>query len=272
MKMKGKNKTEEVENAASNYLQSIKKGIMSENRFSVDQRFNDYLDRMIEEYKESINSGKTFYRARIYEEPDVYEKWRNGVPSSELFKGYSEKDSGPNPNPMRPGRCNPKGISYLYAATDPDTAILEVCNKRNAVVSVAKIMITKEITAVNLANDIIFGKGACHSYEEFKQFELEMAVRAQIATEMNRTFFDEGEYLLTQYICEYIKKKGVDCVLYQSASHAGDDFEPREGSSAGNNIVIFNREVYDVIGSDLYLINNIQIKKTEFKNELQQKE
>lgn len=249
---------------AYEYVHSIKQAILHKNRFFLDNSFANYLDLIIKDCTETIDIDTVFYRARRYEKTDVFTKWDEGILSSERFKGFTKEESDLNPKPMTAGRCNPKGIGYLYAATDIDTAILEVCNKRNTPVSVAEAKIVKKMTAVNLANDIQFGRGEIHSEEELERFEFAMAVKSEIASEMNRTFFDEHEYLLTQYICEYIKNQGIDSVIYQSTSHAGDSFEPREGLSDGNNIVIFNRNVYDIISSDLYLVRNIQIEKVGF--------
>ena len=258
-------KAKEIDHKAHEFVKMVKKKILHENRFFVDERFITYLDMVIEQSVVSIEEGEFFYRARIYKEEDVYQKWRDGIASSKQFKGYSADDSGAHPKPQRAGRANPKGISYLYAATDIDTALLEVCNKRKTPVSVAKVVITKKMKVLDLASSVRSSGGTIHSQEEQDELDFAFAVGCEIASEMNRTFFDDEEYILTQFICEYVKKKGIDGILYQSTTHAGEEFEPREELSIGNNIVIFNKDNYTIASSDLYLVENICIKKEQFR-------
>lgn len=249
---------------AYEYVQSVKHKLLHDNRFFVDNKFLYYLDLVIEHSTTFINAGEIFYRARIYKEKDVYEKWRDGIALSDKFKGYSEKESGANPNPQKAGRANPKWISYLYAATDVDTAVLEVCNKRNTPVSVAEVKIIKKMKVLNLAEDVHIGGGEVHSKEELDELVFAFDVGCEIASEMNRTFYNDEDYLLTQFICEYVKNKGIDCILYQSTSHTGNELEPREELSAGNNVVVFNKDAYKIISSNLYLVRNISIRKDQF--------
>lgn len=56
----------------------------------------------------------------------------------------------PKPHHAREGRLNPAGISYLYAATDSETAVSEVRPWHSALVSVAQMRVVQLLNPISI--------------------------------------------------------------------------------------------------------------------------
>lgn len=127
------------------------------------------------------------------------------------------------------GRCNPRGISYLYAAFDIPTAIVELRLKRKNNY--------KSVTVAELEIDM----GNIFSFLPYNQSYLQKALNLTeeeryfmeiINSEFSKSVFNNKlDYIPLQYISEYIKNKGFDGFVYSSSL-----------SPNGINLVLFNKE------------------------------
>lgn len=119
--------------------------------------------------------------------------------SKSSFWGYDKDGSdAPPPGCPAPGRINPDGISYLYAAEDIRTAILEVRPIPTQYVSVAQIEIVEDINIYSFVKPMEMdseGKNwlSCVDYDEISKYFAAP------------NYGGKSYYLATQYISEYIK-------------------------------------------------------------------
>lgn len=119
--------------------------------------------------------------------------------SSASFWGYDEAGSDAPPQGYCPaGRINPEGISYLYAADDIKTALLEVRPVPTQLVSVAQIEVVEDINIYSFAKPITpdpEGKDwFCQiDYDEISKYFAQP------------NYGGSPYYLATQYISEFIK-------------------------------------------------------------------
>lgn len=181
---------------------------------------------------------------------NIYENWEKEY---QPFLGYNEKASDAPPSDIvTDGRANPRHISYLYAASDVNTAVSEIRPMNGQKVSVATIEIQKELKIY-----IFDKKRICDNTHDFMdQIELNyIAVLFSMPC-----YGDEAKYLPTQYICDYIRSLGYDGIRYDSSL-----------CSSGYNIVLFDTSVnnnglhenYKIIESKLYEANS-QITAKQF--------
>lgn len=141
----------------------------------------------------TINQTTIFYRARIgeYNKPEDI-----GAPPIDRVTG---------------GRLNPKGISYLYAATDIDTAISEIRPWIGATISLAKCISKNDLKI----KDFTIDDGDPKAVNDFKR-----VISNLFATKVDPSN-NELEYLVTQTIAEYIREQGYDGIQYFSSTHNG---------------------------------------------------
>lgn len=171
--------------------------------------------------------------------------------------GYSENESDAPPKGKScNGRINPKGISYLYAADNIQTAALEVRPVISQYVSIAEIEIKSDIT--------LFDFTVNYELEDAqKQFDqsIDWTVLGEYFSQPN--YSGELAYLSTQYISEYIKnikddtgRKVFDGLCFRSSlDNKGLDYVLFDVSDT-KKYVIRNSSVYQMLD----LLGNLQVQ------------
>lgn len=175
----------------------------------------------------------------------IIEKIDNLKESRIFFYGYDKGNSDAPPSVCaKEGRANPKGISYLYAAKDIKTAILEMRPQMQKMYNIATIEIKRNAKMFDFT----------YSSKELKEDEYSIVSDLhRISEEFSKpNFGDPIEYAPTQFLCEYIKKLGYDGIKFKSAV-----------SETGTNVLLFdvNEEsrLYDITGSKIYTVNSLDI-------------
>ncbi len=239
----------------SELIRATAKGLKENNRYLVDDRFQKllyfYFFKKESRYfaQTELNPPIKMFRARIYREPDVIERL-NHPDSYGAFQGYDSKNSGAVPSDKAtPGRANPEGISYLYTASDPLTALLEARAQPGETVSIATIDLKESVFLIDLT------KNASAIYAETKEktawinrFVLELTLLFQAPYSVI------GNYYLCQYISEYAKNWNLHGIMYR-ASHVQE-----LGTSNGINFTFFDPAKCEVVSSKLYHIVKMSIE------------
>jgi len=138
-------------------------------------------------------AGDVFYRARHYDG-----SWSINEPSELL---------APPPRMARAGRMNPAGISYLYLAEKPQTALVEVRPKPGFETVVAEFELTRALNLLDLTDLNFFTTGdeikktrlARNSVKPF----LQEFVKA-ISCPVNQDGKEHIDYVPSQIVCEYL--------------------------------------------------------------------
>ncbi|MFQ5853897.1 MAG: RES family NAD+ phosphorylase [Candidatus Binatia bacterium] len=155
----------------------------------------------------------------------------------------------------REGRANPKGITYLYLATDRDTALAEVRPWIGSLLSVGQFKTLRALQFVNCTTDekahrIYIGKEPSPS-------EREECVWADI----DRAFAkpvdpsdDLADYTPTQVLPELFKTSGFDGIAYRSSL------------GPGHNITLFDVDAAELVNCFLFTVENLKFKFREAAN------
>jgi hypothetical protein len=149
------------------------------------------------------------------------------------------------------GRANPLGISYLYVASDPDTAISEIRPHKGEKVTVAEFKVVQDLELADLGDP----KESISPFQLNDDDELELIYKnlpylTMLGKELSKPIIPQEvnlEYLPSQYLCELIKQIGFHGIIYKSS--VGE----------GSNYVIFNDEKLDITNSSLYEITDTKI-------------
>jgi len=129
-------------------------------RHAVKNKSRYILD---DESKEFLKAVEDTCKSRIKTIPISYSLWRAQI-GCDYVPEYQEDahvDDVPVPfafERMKPlidsaseGRANPKGIPYLYVATDKETAMSEVRPSLGAILSIGKFKPTKELNVIDFS-------------------------------------------------------------------------------------------------------------------------
>lgn len=158
------------------------------------------------------NMPTSLYRARINDTSAPYNAEDMGKPPREFVSN---------------GRANPKGISYLYTASDVKTAISEVRPFVGDTVTVVEFKVMEDLALVDLRNP----KQTISPFEmvddDLIDLYRDMPFLTLLGDELSKPFVPrvaDLEYLPSQYLCEFVKSKGFDGVIYRSSLAKGDNF------------------------------------------------
>lgn len=191
-----------------------------------------------------LQKGQSFYRARLGYEiinkmPTSYPKEKMGMAPASIVSD---------------GRANPRGISYLYVASDDDTAVAEVRPWKSAKVSVATLILKNDIEIADLTMSMI--ESPFHTTDLRRVVELQQLLEA-ISMEFSKPVSsnDSGiEYIPTQYIAELIKAEGYKGFKFKS-SIAG-----------GHNFVFFDTRYIEIMDTSLHEVTDIRISQSVCRN------
>ncbi|WP_447078080.1 RES family NAD+ phosphorylase [Shewanella algae] len=193
---------------------------------AIDQdRLEELLDMLI-----ARSLPSQWYRARIRTDGD----------------GFSIENMGAPPRRRSSnGRANPAGIPYLYLGSLPDTAVAEIRPHTGEVACVASFTVPEEIKAVDLRNPRkLVSPFILPDASDIGQLRADLPFLERLGEELTRPVQPAGaaiDYIPSQYLCEFIKKKGFDGVVYCSSV------------SDGINLALFNPELAE--GGDVTLYN-----------------
>ncbi len=206
---------------------------------------DDFVKRQIEHGLKTIEKDVSFFRARI------------GEPG--ILDLFTLDDMGaPPPGKAGSGRINPEGISYLYLADSPATAIAEVRPWKRARISVATLKTVRPLKIVSLLAGDSLGNEVTE--KDIEKVEVQREVKRMMNGIILKALYfafpahhnDKHAYLASQYIAELFKESGVDGLEYSSVLNEG-----------GINTALFDVSSASCIKVDGYLIQGVEYKYDE---------
>ncbi len=188
----------------SRYLQTFIKEISFKNRNPKDNKVLKILDDLSTNPERVLLPNDKLYRCRIVNKNSKLGAEKN-------FWGYSANESFvPPPECTKDMRANYKYIPYLYCASNPYTALVEVRPRIGSYVSVATIQVNEEMTLLDFTL----------SHLPKKMKESKMNLFADLSYLYSKPIAHEDDtldYIPTQYIAEYAKNLGYDGIAFESS-------------------------------------------------------
>lgn len=231
----------------SSYLTFSRK-CRSESRYIFDQETQKFLDTVLitsANRHRSANKGTAFCRSQIgYVLRPIYQE---EIHISDVPYPFPPERMKPLPEKAKEGRANPKGIPFLYLATDHETAMAESRPWLGAYISVGKFTLNKKIKLV----DCTYSQASGFKFY-FEEPDAE-AKAESVWHEIGKAFSspvtvsdDIADYIPTQIIAELFKNNGFDGIYYKS------------NLGKGHNFVLFDINAADLVGCSIYETKTIQ--------------
>ena len=152
------------------------------------------------------------------------------------FQGFDASGSSAPPRGSASvGRCNPDGVSYLYAALEEHTAIAEIRPFIKDSISVAVLKPVRDLRLVNFD----FEPTAVVNGKDFLFNDIQRDF-----SKINKS--QNGDYLTTQFITSLIEHLGYDGLCFRSSL-----------VKDGTNYVIFNPSNCPAISSKLVYLSEV---------------
>ncbi len=182
-----------------------------------------------------IFEGEEFWRAQLGHDEEPVNVDGVEVDFSDPCP-HPPKRMKPISDKARENRANPKGIPYLYCASDRNTAMAELRPWKGERVSLGQFVITRNLRVIDCINE---GKRTFPYYYPFDPYcepapkKREHVVWVGIDSAFSRPVSisdDTADYLPSQIIAGLFKDAGYDGVKYRSS--LGKDY----------NLALFNTE------------------------------
>lgn len=148
---------------------------------------------------------------------------------------YPIGEMGPPPRRTAShGRANPAGIPYLYLGSTPDTAIAEIRPHTGEIACVADFKAPDDLKLVDLRwpREMV-SPFLLEDAGDISSMRADLPFLERLGEELTRPVLPQAaaiDYTPSQYLCEFIKKRGYGGVVYRSSV------------SDGINLALFNPE------------------------------
>jgi hypothetical protein len=225
--------------------------IKNNSRFILDQESKDFLTAIEDTCSnriEIITMNSSLWRAQIgCDYIPQYQEDANGddIYVDDIPVPFGDERMKPLVNRASEGRANPKGIPYLYVATDKETAMSEVRPSLGTILSVGKFKPIKELKIIDFSvhqGKINFFLKEPNDTKKLEAVWTDMDNAFSIPT--SNTNFN-SDYVPTQIIAEFIKSLGYDGIAYKSSL------------GKGHNIVLFDLDIATITENNIYEVEKI---------------
>jgi RES domain-containing protein len=210
--------------------------LRSENRFTLAEEPAKFVELLIEYAKKhktvTLPRNKPLFRARI-----------NESSSKEPFA--LDKMSAPPAQLAGHGRLNPRGIPYLYLASNKITAVSEARPWVGCELTVAEFFLIEACEVIS------FSKEHFVNVPEGEEFDGPEFTWRELITWMFSAPFDPRDdtaYIPTQYLAERIKGAGFAGIIYDSALSAG-----------GYNVALFDAKKTNAVRREKARVTAVEI-------------
>ncbi|HVY30953.1 MAG TPA: RES family NAD+ phosphorylase [Polyangiaceae bacterium] len=213
---------------------ALKVEIATKNRFFAGTSAVNHLWEAIAFAETTIRRSTTLHRARACEQDRPLPKKAMGAPPI----GSST-----------PGRANPRGIPYLYLASTAETAASELRPHVHDRLTLGSFRLARDLRVIDLRGGNVRIGSPFRWGDRLRAVVRVANFLGQLSRELSRPISrkDDLEYLPTQYLCELIKNRGFDGVVYES------------GVCAGYNLAVFEPSSARCVGTKLLRVSKIEI-------------
>lgn len=192
--------------------EKLRDELMYANRFFPDANIDlDRLENLLGALKIDPDEAPVeWYRARIHADDAHFTIDQMGAPSRRIATH---------------GRANPAGIPYLYLASKVETAIAETRPHTSEHVSVANFTTPPDLKLVDLRSPRkSVSPFVLADADDVAKMKSDLPFLERLGDELMRPVLPQAaaiDYTPSQYLCEFIKKRKFDGVLYKSSVSDG---------------------------------------------------
>lgn len=230
--------------------------ITKKSRYILSEEAKNFLEALLFTSEKRIRVLKketVLWRAQLGHD------WRPEYAGGELMDyfptAYPPERMKPLKDGASEGRANPKGIPYLYLATDRDTALSEVRPWIGSIISAGQLKTVKKLNLIDFS--VEHGKERFFYFSEPSEEEKVEAVWSHIDNAFSQPVTESdltSNYAPTQVIAEYIKSKGYDGIVYKSSL------------ADGHNIALFDLDSAFLVNCVIHEVKSLSFKFEQIDN------
>lgn len=224
-------------------------------RFLHEEKVRQFLNAVAETAVsrcQVISADRPLWRAQVGYSPREFDVQGDIIEEPYPFAAERMK---PRRGEAVEGRANPRGIPYLYTASDTLTAISEVRPSLGDFVTVARLLPQRDLRVVVCVDG--------HDDVELPPFEAVDAAECErrVWKDIGRAFSRPAsaapgiaEYVPTQVLAEHFRQLKYDGIGYKSK--LGPEF----------NVVIFDIDLLTVVHRELHTVEGVTYKSEPYES------
>lgn len=226
----------------------FEKSVSTKSRFFVEKQASLFLENLLqasEKRKKVINEGTVLWRAQLGAKDIANDNRRSSTRGP--FDAERMKPSLTSVNATN-GRANPAGVSYLYLASDQNTAMSEMRPWVGAEVTCAEFRSKREFVVADFVSK---QDGAQFLPKNQTPADIEATIFFHVNSAFSRPITPEDSatsYVPTQIIAEYFRNHKYDGIGYKS------------GLGAGYNFVFFDVDAFLPVSGQLFKVDSVDWK------------
>lgn len=211
-------------------LAEFRRRLQTENYFGIEPDLAALIEKVQDRIEVVEPAGQLYFRARLGVAARLNRP--NGFRSETVYKPYQDKALGaPPPQIARAGRLNREGVSFLYLASDIETACAEIRPHPSHQLSVGQYRSLRPLRLANLEADI-----AAFATSDTQLDLYAFVYAADQAMSLPVRPEQAGRYSITQLIADVLRQRGFDGVAFKSSLNEG-----------GRNVCIFKPEEFEYV-------------------------
>ena len=235
-------------------LAMARKALRERNHFLVEAEYVNAIRPVVPYVASTLTAGTRWHRARLGAKERAANFHEIGGPPSYFYQPHQDRTLGAPPvGTTTAGRVNRPGVSYLYLASDADTAAAEIRPHPGELVSLGCFILTCERRIVDLRSHDL--TKLWRSDQELEMLELIIAMEKAFAIAAPPS--NRGAYTVTQFLAELFRQLGFDGILFRSTVGDGDNlvlFDPSsvawdEGSS---RVIDVKKVRYELVDREMF--------------------
>lgn len=189
------------------------------NHFALDAPLRNLIEPLADRITRTDAAGLKLYRARLGYAAKAFTLF--GWLEDRHYRPYRGRELGAPPPPIvGAGRLNRSGVSFLYAATDPTTALSEIRPHPGHFCSVGKFIAQRELKVAELSALDVTDFASCD--KELDEFLLLRTIDEAFSIPVIPEA--RSEYHFPQLLSDTFRYLGFDGVCYRSSVGSGKNY------------------------------------------------
>lgn len=199
-------------------IAAVRSDLEKANHFLVEAKYEAEFAAIKNHISINVEADSVWHRARIGATRQAADASFEMTGDSYYYEPHTDQAIGAPPvGTTSAGRLNRTGISFLYLASDEDTAVAEVRPHPGVFVSLGSFVISKTLSIADLSRHSL--ADLFRTNEDLEKLETIVAIENAIATPAPPTH--QQLYSLTQFLSDVLRKLGFDGVKFRSTVGPG---------------------------------------------------
>ncbi|WP_354517174.1 MULTISPECIES: RES family NAD+ phosphorylase [unclassified Luteibacter] len=224
------------------------------NHFLVEAEYIEVIRPVVPYVSGRVPAQSRWFRARLGAKQRAASITYVGAPLDYVYQPHEGADIGAPPvGTTSAGRANRPGVSYLYLASNSDTAAAEIRPHPGEMVSLGCFELARDLRVADIRTHDL--TKLWHSDEELSMLELIATMEQAFSTAAPPS--NRSMYTLTQFMAEIFRQLGFDGLLFRSTVGDGHNlvvFDPSLANwvDGASKVIDVKRVVYETVERLIY--------------------